>query len=205
MTQSKIKHRPLVAILRGVEPHEVEDVARTICAAGITILEVTMNSPRPFESIAIMTKALNGKALIGAGTVTTPDEVDAVHKAGGTLIISPNMDLDVISRTKELGLSCYPGCQTPTECFAALKAGADVLKIFPASTIGPSGVKAIRAVLPKSTEVYAVGGVNAANMPDYATVGVTGFGLGSALFDTGKSIEDIHASAVSFVKTWDAL
>jgi len=202
---AETNHRPLVAILRGVQPHEIEAVATAIADVGITILEVTMNSPDPFKSIAIMAKVLKGKALIGAGTVTRPDEVEAVHKAGGTLIISPNMDAEVIAKTKELGLTSYPGCQTPTECFAALKAGADVLKIFPAGTIGSSGIKAIRAVLPAATPVYAVGGVNAGNMADYVKVGVSGFGIGSALYAPGKPLDEIKKSAQAFVEAWDAI
>lgn len=197
--------RPLVAILRGVQPDEVADVAHAIIGAGITVLEVTMNSPHPLESIKRMAKAAGSKANIGAGTVIEPDDVKAIFDVGGQLIISPNMDPEVISQTKALKMKSYPGCQTATECFSALKAGADVLKIFPASTIGPSGIKALRATLPKETEIYAVGGVNVGNMADYTKVGVKGFGIGSALYAPGKSLEAIHNSALEFVKAWDTL
>ena len=197
--------RPLVAILRGVQPDEVADVAHAIIEAGITILEVTMNSPHPLESIKRMAKAVGSKANIGAGTVIEPDDVKAIFDVGGQLIISPNMDPEVISQTKALSMQSYPGCQTATECFSALKAGADVLKIFPSSTIGPSGIKALRATLPKETQIYAVGGVNVRNMADYTKVGVNGFGIGSALYAPGKSLETIHKSALEFVKSWDAL
>ncbi len=202
---SKIHHRPLVAILRGVQPDEVADVADSIIEAGIAILEVTMNSPHPLESIKRMAVAAGSKADIGAGTVTERDDVEAIFDVGGQLIISPNMDPEVIRQTKGLNMKSYPGCQTPTECFSALKAGADVLKIFPASTIGPSGIKALRATLPKETQIYAVGGVNADNMSDYTKVGVNGFGIGSALYAPGKSLEAIHKSALEFVRAWDAL
>ena len=205
MSSRSSQHRPLVAILRGVQPDEVADVANSIIEAGITILEVTMNSPHPLKSIERMAKAVGSKADIGAGTVTNPDEVKAIFDVGGQLIISPNMDPDVIAQTKALKMTSYPGCQTPTECFSALKAGADVLKIFPASTIGPSGIKALRATLPKSTQIYAVGGVNAGNMEGYTKVGVNGFGIGSALYAPGKSVEAIHESAIEFVKSWDAI
>ncbi len=198
-------HRPLVAILRGVEPDEVADVAIAILDAGITILEVTMNSPKPMESIRRMAAAVGGKAAIGAGTVTQLDDVKAIFDVGGQLIISPNMNPEVIAQTKALGMASYPGCQTPTECFSALKAGADILKIFPASTIGPSGIKALRATLPKETQIYAVGGINASNMGEYTKVGVNGFGIGSALYAPGKSLKSIHESACEFVESWDAL
>ena len=196
-------HRPLVAILRGVKSVEIADVVETIVEAGITILEVTMNSPDPLKSIEIMVKSVGDRALIGAGTVTESEDVDAIHAAGGQLIISPNMDTDVIKRTKQLGLRSYPGCQTPTECFAALKAGADTLKIFPSSTIGSAGIKALRATLPRQTEIFAVGGVNAGNMSEFVNVGVNGFGIGSALYAPGKSTKDIRQSAQSFVAAWD--
>lgn len=197
--------RPLIAILRGVEPSRAVETATTIVQAGITWIEVPLNSPRPLESIAAMQAALGDRAEIGAGTVLTPEEVRAVAATGARFIVSPNCDPVVIARTKELGLGSYPGVFTATECFAALGAGADALKIFPAGVMGRAGLAAIRAVLPAGTRVYAVGGVGPADFADWCAAGADGFGLGSSLFQAGWSIERVAEAARASVEAWDAV
>lgn len=197
--------RALIAILRGVRPDEAVAVGQALIDAGIERIEVPLNSPDPLDSIGALASAFGETALIGAGTVLTPDQVDEVAAVGGRLIVSPNADADVIARTRALGLQSFPGVYTATECFAALKAGAHGLKIFPAFQMGPSGLKALRDVLPPATEVYAVGGVDAPDFAAWRAIGTTGFGIGGALYKPGATPEDVSTKARALVAAYDAL
>jgi len=195
--------RKLIAILRGVDPADAVEIGTVLVEAGITWIEVPLNSPRPLDSIAAMQAALGERARIGAGTVVAPEEVRAVAATGASFIVSPNCDPVVIARTKSLGMRSYPGVFTASECFAALAAGADALKIFPASVMGRGGVAAIRAVLPVGTELYAVGGVGPADFAEWRTAGIDGFGLGSSLFKPGWSAARVAEAARASVAAWD--
>lgn len=197
--------RALIAILRGVTPDEAPAIAEALIAAGIDRIETPLNSPDPVTSIRRMAAVCGDRATIGAGTVLTPEEVDAVADAGGRLIVSPNFDADVVARTKARGLASWPGVFTATECFAALKAGADGLKVFPAALMGPKGLKALRDVLPPAAPVYAVGGVDAPDFADWAAAGATGFGLGGALYRPGATAAEVGAAAARMVAAHDAV
>jgi 2-dehydro-3-deoxyphosphogalactonate aldolase len=190
---------PLVAILRGVEPDEVEAIGEALVAAGIRIVEVPLNSPRPLDSIARLARRLDGRALVGAGTVLGPAEVGEVAAAGGGLIVSPNTDLAVIRAAVGAGLVSMPGYFTPSEAFAALAAGAHALKLFPAEAAPPAVMKAQRAVLPASALLLAVGGITPDKIAPYRAAGADGFGLGGSLYRPGRSAEEVGARAAAFV------
>lgn len=190
---------PVAAILRGLSPDESVAVGEAIVAAGITILEVPLNSPDPLLSIRRMAEAFAGRALVGAGTVLTEAAVDQVRDAGGALIIAPNANVGVIRRTKALGMMSLPGILTPTEAFAALEAGADVLKLFPAEMAGPPVLRAMRAVLPAGTRVMIVGGVSPETIPPYLAAGAAGFGVGSDLYRPGRSAAEVGTRAHALV------
>lgn len=189
----------LIAILRGVTVAEALPAADAIAQAGLGIIEVTLNSPDPFASIRKVADAHGERMLVGAGTVLSATEVDQVAEAGGKLIVSPNFNPEVVRRTKELGLISVPGCLTPTEMFAALDCGADMLKIFPATMVSPATVRGIRAVLPKDALVAVTGGVNRANLRDYLEAGADGAGLGSDLYQPGKDVAAIGEAARAYV------
>ena len=192
---------PVVAILRGVRPHEVLDIARALIAVGVRIIEVPLNSPDPFDSIEILAREIHPEdALTGAGTVLSVQHVQAVSDAGGRLVVSPNTDIRVIREAKRLGIVCAPGFYTATEAFSALDAGADCLKLFPADTAPPAYIKALRAVLPREVPVLAVGGVGAHNAAEYRAAGATGFGIGSAFYAPGTTPDEVFARARKLVQ-----
>ncbi|SFK85606.1 2-dehydro-3-deoxy-6-phosphogalactonate aldolase [Shimia haliotis] len=195
--------RAIIAILRGVTPDDILPIAREILDAGVTKIEVPLNSPDAVESIRKLVEAHGAEALIGAGTVLSVADVEAVHAVGGKLIVSPNCDPEVIARTAELGMESWPGIFTPTEAFAALKAGATGLKLFPGNMAGPGGMKAMRAVLPKGTQVFAVGGAGPENFDQWVDASADGFGIGSAIYKPGMSAADVRAKADAIVAAYD--
>ncbi len=195
--------RPIIAILRGLQPSEAVSVARILIETGIDRIEVPLNSPEPLTSIGILAETFGDRALIGAGTVLTPEQVEAVREVGGKLIVSPNVDETVIKRSVELGLQSWPGVFTPTEAFTALKAGATGLKLFPGSLAGPAGLSALRAVLPKGTQVFAVGGAGQENFAEWIAASADGFGIGSALYSPDMSGPEVSERAIRIVTAYD--
>ena len=197
-------HRHLIAILRGITPAETLDVCKALIAAGITMIEVPLNSPDALTSIARAAVVLERQAAIGAGTVLTTADVKAVANAGGTFIVSPDTNRAVIEETVRLGLLSYPGVFTPSDAFSAIAAGATGLKFFPAEVLGPKGIKAMKAVLPPEMPVYAVGGANPDNFGEYFAAGCTGFGLGTYIYKPGMSVAQVAERAATAVAAYDA-
>lgn len=196
---------PLVAILRGIKPEEADAIGLKLYEAGFRLIEVPLNSPEPFTSIATIRRALPADALVGAGTVLSVEQVGQLKDCGGELVVMPHADTAVIRAAKAAGLVCAPGVVTPTEAFAALAAGADALKIFPAELVTPSILKAVRVVLPKDTRLLPVGGITPDNMRPYIDAGATGFGLGSALYKPRMSADEVAGVARKFVAAWESL
>lgn len=193
---------PLIAILRGITLSEAIPVGRALFEAGFRLIEIPLNSPEPIESIRLLATELGNRAHVGAGTVLRPSQVGEVAAAGGTLIVSPNTNPDVIRATKAAGLLSFPGVATPTEGFAALDAGADGLKLFPAEQLGPAVVKAWRAVFPRDVPLVPVGGITPETMHGFVTAGAGGFGLGSALYKPGDTAEQVRSAAAAYVSAW---
>ncbi len=195
---SHLQACPLIAILRGITPPEAAAVGRVLWDAGLRILEVPLNSPDPFESIAALRRELP-EALIGAGTVLSTSQVAQVKAAGGQLIIAPNFNPEVVAAAKTQSMLAIPGIATPSEAFAALATGADAIKLFPAEIISPAALKAMRAVLPRDALLLPVGGIGAANMAAYWAAGANGYGIGSSLYSPGKAISDIQCDAIELI------
>jgi 2-dehydro-3-deoxyphosphogalactonate aldolase len=195
--------RPLVAILRGVKPEETADIVSVLIETGMTAIEIPLNSPDPFRSIATAVKLAPAEVLVGAGTVLTTDDVDRLRDVGGRLMVAPNVDAAVIARATARGMVTMPGVFTPTEALLAAKAGASSLKFFPASVLGAAGISAIRAVLPADVMIAAVGGVSDQNFTEYVRSGVRAFGLGGSLYKPGMTAADVAARARATVKAYD--
>ncbi|WP_304620035.1 2-dehydro-3-deoxy-6-phosphogalactonate aldolase [Paracoccus sediminilitoris] len=197
--------RPLIAILRGLTPPEAPAIAQALIDAGITRIEVPLNSPDPLDSIALLARDFGDRATIGAGTVLTPDQVQSVAEAGGRMVLSPNCDAAVIQATRAAGMDSFPGIMTPSEAFVALNAGASGLKLFPGELIGPKGLRAMRAILPANTAMWAVGGVSAENMGEWRQAGAAGFGIGSSLYKPGDDAATVTTKARAMVAAWDGV
>jgi len=196
---------PLIAVLRGITPEEIQAIGGVLVAHGFRILEVPLNSPRPFDSISLLGRHFGERCLVGAGTVRDVDEVTQVNAAGGRLIVMPHADVAVIREAKRQGLVCVPGVATPTEAFAALAAGADGLKMFPAEQLPAAALKAWRAVLPRETLVFPVGGIRPDNMGPYWAAGASGFGTGSNLYAPGAATAAVDGAASAYAVAFRAL
>jgi 2-dehydro-3-deoxyphosphogalactonate aldolase len=195
---------PLIAILRGLEPERAATVAQVLFDAGMRIVEVPLNRAGALQGIGSIVRMAPAGALVGGGTMLSVADVEAVHSAGGRLMVAPNCDASVIARARSLGMVAAPGVATPTEAFAALAAGASLLKLFPAETIGPAGLKAFASVLPAGTSLWPVGGITPQSLADWVRAGAGGFGIGSQLFRPGLAVAEIAAAARDFVAAWRA-
>ena len=193
-----LRRCPLVAILRGIKPGEALDIGTMLVETGLTIIEVPLNSPEPFASIVRLAKHLGDRALVGAGTVTDWEQVTKVADAGGRVIVTPHADERIVEAAKRRNLFVVPGFATPTEAFRMINAGADAIKLFPAEANPPKVLKSLRAVLPKNMPILPVGGITPQNMDDYWVAGADGFGLGSALYKPGMTVEQVAKSAADF-------
>ncbi len=195
--------RNIIAILRGIKPEEVEEIVSALLEQGIDKIEVPLNSPSPFESIERIINRFSGQGIFGAGTVLKEAEVDRLAQLGANMVVSPNCDPHIIQATKAAGMQSYPGVMTPSECFSALNAGADGLKIFPGELVTPKGLKAIRAVLPREALCFAVGGATPDNFAQWREAGANGFGVGSAIYKPNDSVDVITTKAKAIVKAYD--
>ena len=203
MTDQHMQHfqnNPTIAILRGLQPNEACDIARALLDAGISMMEVPLNRPGALEAIKLIADNFADEIVVGAGTVLTPEDVINVQKSGGTFIVSPNMNTDVIDKTKELGLKSCPGVFTASEAFTALKHGADFLKLFPCDDVSPKTVKALKTVLPENVPLLCVGGVNENTIPDFLAAGADGFGIGSNIYKPGDSAKAVFEKADKLMK-----
>ncbi len=202
--QAALAECGLIAILRGLRPDEAADTGRALYGAGFRLIEVPLNSPDPLDSIRLLREALPPDCLVGAGTVIEPAACADIRAAGGRIVVMPHSDPAVIRAAKAAGLACTPGVATPTEAFAALAAGADALKMFPAEQLGVAALKAWRAVLRPPVGLIPVGGITPADIAPYAAAGASGFGLGSALYQPGRDAADVGERARAFVAAWRA-
>jgi 2-dehydro-3-deoxyphosphogalactonate aldolase len=195
---------PLVAILRGLRPEEALAIGAALVEAGFRVLEVPLNSPEPFASVRLLADTFSDRAVVGAGTVTDPADVPLLRDAGGRLVVMPHADVEVIRAAKGARLACVPGVATPTEAFAAIRAGADALKLFPAEALGPATLKAWRAVLPSATAILPVGGVTPESIASWRAAGAAGFGLGGGLYRPGDTAAKVGEQAARFAAAWRA-
>ena len=205
MLKQAMAQNGLIAILRGLRPEESVAIGQVLYDAGFRIIEVPLNSPQPYDSIRLLRNSLPADCLIGAGTVLSAEQVQQVKAAGGQLIVMPHSDPGVLKAAKEAEMYLAPGVVTPTEAFAALAAGADVLKLFPAEALTPAVVKALLAVLPKGTALVPVGGITPDNMQPFLEAGVAGFGLGSGLFKPGMTVQQVAENAKAYSQAWQSL
>ena len=202
MLTDYLSQSPYVAILRGLSPDEAIPVAAALVDAGMRVIEVPLNSPDPFRSIRLLADRFGDTCLIGAGTVTSVEAVQAVHEAGGRVLVMPHADTAVIRAAKALGMVCTPGIATPTEGYAALAAGADGLKLFPAELVGPAVLRAFRAVFPPDTLFMPVGGITPDTVQPFVAAGAAGFGLGSGLYVPGRPAEEVGRRAIAYAEAW---
>ena len=201
---TQARRMPLVAILRGLVPAEAAAIGTALYEGGFRTLEVPLNRPGAIECIDILTRTLPADALVGGGTMLSVADVDAVHGAGGRLMVSPNCDVRVIAHAASLGMLCAPGVATPTEAFAALQAGAHALKLFPADMVGHGGLKALNSVVPAGTDFWPVGGITPESMAPWVTAGATGFGIGGQLFSPGTTDAQVRQKAQAYRAAWTA-